>query len=99
MTETTLNIIVSHVVKNLLPDWEKRTNITLPIVDKILKESIETLTRYFKKQKLSIHIENKNINLAKYYNSSECSKENELVYCLKLYHSQQTLRPPLFICK
>lgn len=72
-------------------------SLYLQHVDKILKDSIETLTRYFKKRKLSIHIENKNINLAQYYNTSECSKKNELVYCLKLYHSQQALRPPLFI--
>lgn len=31
MTETTLNIIVFHVVKNLFPNWGKRTNITLLI--------------------------------------------------------------------
>jgi len=95
------SVIESHIkiIKNDTESFNKLNHESLYLqhVDKILKESIETLTRYFKKQKLSIHIENKNINLAKYYNSSECSKENELVYCLKLYHSQQTLRPPLFI--
>ena len=48
MTETTLNIIVSHVVKNLLPDWEKRTNITLPIkaaliISRVIMKPIYTI--------------------------------------------------------
>lgn len=95
------SVIESHIkiIKNDIESFNKLNpeSLYLQHVDKILKDSIETLTRYFKKRKLSIHIENKNINLTQYYNTSECSKENELVYCLKLYHSQQALRPPLFI--
>lgn len=95
------SVIESHIkiIKNDTESFNKLNHESLYLqhVDNILKKSIETLTKYFKNQKLSIHIENEDINLAEHYDSSKYSKENDWVYCLKLYHSEQAQRYPLFI--
>ena len=72
-------------------------SLYLQHINRMLTTSIETLSKYFKHQKLWIRTENSDINLAEYYDSSKCSKENELVYYLRLYHSRKTNRPPLLI--
>lgn len=95
------SVIESHIkiIKNDIESFNKLNpeSLYLQHVDKILKDSIETLTRYFQNQRLNIRIENSNINLAKFYDSSVCSKKNDLVYCVKLYHSDKTNRVPLLI--
>lgn len=95
------SVIESHIkiIKNDIESFNKLNHESLYLqhVDKILKDSIETLTKYFQNQRLNIRIENSNINLAKFYDSSVCSKKNDLVYCVKLYHSDKTNRVPLLI--
>lgn len=72
-------------------------SLYLQHINRMLTTSIETLSKYFKHQRLWLRTENSDINLAEYYDSSKCSKENELVYYLRLYHSRKTNRPPLLI--
>lgn len=72
-------------------------SLYLQHINRMLTTSIETLSKYFKHQKLWLRTEKSDINLAEYYDSSKCSKENELVYYLRLYHSRKTNRPPLLI--
>ncbi len=87
------------IIKNDLGSFNKLDfkSLYLQYLNSILKKNIEILYKYFKNQKLNIHIENKNINLAKYYDSSEYPEGNDLAYHLKLYHSTKINRPPLLI--
>ncbi len=87
------------VIKNDSESFNQQNteSLYLKYIDRILKTSIETLSDYFKHQRLWLRTENSNINLAEYYDSSKCSKEKELVYYLKLYHSKKTNRPSLLI--
>ena len=87
------------VIKNDSESFNQQNTESLYLrhIDRILTTSIETLSKYFKHQRLWLRTENSDINLAEYYDSSKCSKENELVYYLRLYHSRKTNRPPLLI--
>lgn len=70
------------IIKNDLGSFNKLDfkSLYLQYLNSILKKNIEILYKYFKNQKLNIHIENKNINLAKHYDSSEYPEGNDLAY-------------------
>lgn len=66
-------------------------------VANVIKDCISQIEDYFRKKSLLIKIADNEINTSQFYNRSESLKVKDFVHCLKLYHSTEVNRPPLFI--